>query len=73
MSRPAKGLQGTGGNYIPKVLALSLAATLEPGTVSAILVTHDDWCAIYRGGCCDCDPDVSIKTAAEALAEETRN
>jgi hypothetical protein len=61
MSRLAKGLQGMGGNYLPKVLALSLAATLEPGTVSAILVTHDDWCPIHRGGACTCDPDVEIQ------------
>jgi hypothetical protein len=62
-------LRGNGGNYVPKVLALMLA----PGTVTTIVVGHDPGCGIYTGGACDCDPDVSTQTAAEALAEETRN
>jgi len=54
----AKHLKGTGGNYVPKVLAIGLCAMLEPGTVTAIVVTHDPSCGIHAGNPCDCDPDV---------------
>jgi hypothetical protein len=32
----------------------------SPGTVSHATVSHDTWCKIYRGGECDCVPDVEI-------------
>ena len=43
---------------MPKVLAIGLGAMLEPGTVTAIVVTHDPSCGIHAGNHCDCDPDV---------------
>ena len=64
---------GTGGNYMPKVLALALCGMLEPGTANSILVRHDPWCAIHKDLPCDCDPDVSIQPAADALAVRPDN
>jgi hypothetical protein len=28
-------------------------------------VYHDDWCRVYRGGYCDCDPEVEVRPATE--------
>lgn len=29
-----------------------------PGAANEIDVFHDDWCAIYTGGLCNCDPEI---------------
>jgi hypothetical protein len=29
-----------------------------PGTASTIEILHDDWCVIYQGEPCNCDPDI---------------
>lgn len=31
-----------------------------PGTVSEGTICHDDWCEIYKGGECHCDPEITI-------------
>ena len=33
--------------------------SLTPGVKHAF-VRHDSWCAIFRGGLCDCDPEVVL-------------
>ena len=25
-----------------------------------VMVSHDDWCSIYDGGTCDCNPEVKM-------------
>jgi len=37
------------------------AETLKPGTLSVFDVLHDDWCQIFNGADCNCDPDVRLK------------
>jgi hypothetical protein len=32
---------------------------LKPG-VHLTTVEHDDWCAIYQGGDCNCVPNISV-------------
>ena len=34
------------------------AKDVRPGEVVLVEVQHDDWCAIYKGRVCDCEPDV---------------
>lgn len=36
-----------------------LKAGLSAGTVVHVAVYHDDWCAIFRGGRCNCQPATS--------------
>nr|MBC7245426.1 hypothetical protein [Chloroflexota bacterium] len=31
-------------------------------------VYHDDWCAIFRGGWCNCDPWIRVHEGTEAEA-----
>lgn len=47
-------------NYLPDALDLAsrLARERGPGTISQITISHDDWCSIFQGAPCDCDPDV---------------
>ena len=39
----------------------ALAASMNEGGVHLINVMHDDWCAIWKGGPCDCNPDVEVR------------
>jgi hypothetical protein len=43
-------------NYMPAVEALG--EQVWPGEVRQILIAHDDWCDIFKGRGCNCDPDV---------------
>jgi hypothetical protein len=46
-------------NYFEKLIKLVEEGKVIPG-LSEVAVYHDDWCAVYRGGYCDCDPEVKI-------------
>lgn len=41
-------------NYLRKLLTLDL----ERGAGYEVRVLHDDWCAFFAGGACDCDPEL---------------
>jgi len=43
---------------------LRAARKAKPGTVTQIRVYHDDWCSVFRGGLCDCNPEVTVADAA---------
>ena len=46
-------------NYPIKLLRLESESKLPPGLWHAD-IRHDDWCGIFRGRHCDCDPDIAI-------------
>lgn len=46
--------------YIPKLIAAFEAGAIPPGSVGEALILHDDWCAIYEGGRCDCNPEIHM-------------
>jgi len=49
-------------NYEKKLRAMLDRGELtpRPGVATHINVAHDDWCAIYAGGRCNCDPDIQV-------------
>ncbi len=51
-----------GGNYRQAVRALLSSGQLpiRPGTVTHVEVLHDDWCAFWQGGVCDCEPEIRL-------------
>ena len=56
--------------YIPAVLAAAQTG-LQRGGLYTVAVLHDDWCHIYKGGDCDCDPVVEAPvchTDAQSMA-----
>ena len=57
-------------NHIRKIMALVQKGALraEPGSIQSIDVAHDDWCKIFDGGLCQCDPDVRLKWTQPAGA-----
>ncbi len=46
------------GNHWPAVAVLAAQVLRHPGSVVRVEVRHDDGCAIFRDGSCDCDPEV---------------
>ena len=49
-------------NHRAKINRLCAAGKIPvvPGSVNSIAVVHDDWCAIFAGGFCNCDPDIRV-------------
>jgi hypothetical protein len=51
---------------------------LNPGKKLSMTVAHDDWCLIYVGRECNCDPDITLvevtnKNYAEVRANIARD
>jgi hypothetical protein len=42
--------------------ALMKLAGKQPGQVIEVNIAHDDWCAHWKGGACNCNPSVTEKT-----------
>lgn len=57
--------EGLQHNYLPKVLAMYERGEIASVGLHEVRVYHDDWCEIYQGTWCNCDPDVVLKKHAE--------
>lgn len=46
-------------NYVKKIMELVDAGKLDPdpGALSHLHVFHNDDCAVWDGGLCDCEPE----------------
>ena len=47
-------------NYYDKLMKLIDENNLTKGELHQVNIDHDDWCKIYKGGYCNCDPDVCL-------------
>ena len=45
--------------YLRKIIATAQQRQLSPG-LHIVQVRHDDWCALWQGGECNCDPEISM-------------
>jgi hypothetical protein len=52
-------------NYYDKLMKLIETTTFPAGRITDVDIYHDDWCGIYRGGYCDCDPEIQLRPAPE--------
>ena len=57
------------GNYHAKVMELAKnnPGLFQLGKITHVNVAHDDWCDVYEGRACNCNPDVKLAT------DETQN
>ena len=58
------------GNYVDKILERICAEIVRgerpsPGIVHTF-VGHDNWCGMYQGNPCNCDPKIRTGTEEEA-------
>jgi hypothetical protein len=55
----AMGRRATATGYEHRLAAAATGLHMTPG-VHHVTVEHDAWCAIYRGGQCNCVPNITI-------------
>lgn len=48
---------------INKAAAAGKFDMVKPGTVQTLEIQHDDWCAIFKGGECNCSPTMELVIA----------
>ena len=51
-------------NYVAKVEEFIRTHNIPRGKLSMIDIAHDEWCAIHKGGLCNCDPEIRWKGEA---------
>jgi hypothetical protein len=68
MTKQPKHPPTTSHNYEKKILAAGL--TTPRGSASTFDVLHDDWCDIYRGGFCNCDPEIRMRDGLHGPIKE---
>lgn len=50
-------------NYMKKLNQMIQADELPEITgLADVCIQHDDWCRIFRGGECNCDPTLTVTT-----------
>ena len=49
-------------NFEKKLAKMVRQGKIPLARVSDAQVAHDSWCGIMRGGRCNCDPAISLKT-----------
>jgi hypothetical protein len=47
-------------NYVVKLLELVVHGKLPAASASEVVVFHDAWCNLARGGRCNCDPEIHL-------------
>jgi hypothetical protein len=57
-------------NYFAKLMQYVEIHGIVPGQIREIDVCHDDWCRIYRGGYCNCDPEIRLHTPPQGSTEQ---
>lgn len=57
-------------NYFDEMI--QLGSEVQLGQIAKVAIYHDDWCAFFGGGVCNCEPEVKqewVKSADEVLDE----
>lgn len=54
------------GNYVEKVERLNAESRRRPGQLREVFVMHDDWCGVFKGKPCHCDPVVKYREDVES-------
>jgi hypothetical protein len=47
-------------NYFAKIQKFIETHRIAPAQITEIDICHDDWCRIYRGGYCNCNPEIKL-------------
>ena len=53
-------------NFMKRVEHLQAIGKIQPASLSDLDIRHDDWCKIFKGGYCNCNPDIHVKTWDQA-------
>lgn len=58
-------------NYQTKINRLLQAGQLtpQPGQVIKVHVYHDNYCQVFKGGLCNCNPDIKADPIGRQLSQ----
>ena len=60
-------------NYYRRLMdALANRPDIRAAGVHNIDIRHDSWCAIYKGGYCNCDPDIDLRQIRSREKRQTQ-
>ena len=48
-------------NYIRKLLRMREQGLFPASGAASVRITHDDWCDIFTGGACNCEPLIRVE------------
>jgi hypothetical protein len=48
-------------NYYKKLQKLFDQGKIPAMSLTMVDIHHDDWCAVYRGKYCNCDPEIKLR------------
>jgi hypothetical protein len=48
-------------NYYKKLMKLYEQGKIPTKSLTEVDIYHDDWCGVYCGDYCNCDPDVKLR------------
>jgi hypothetical protein len=49
-------------NYYKKLMKLYVQGRIPTASLTEVDIFHDDWCGVYSGRYCNCDPDIKLRT-----------
>jgi hypothetical protein len=49
-------------NYYKKLMKLYTQGEISIALLTDVDICHDDWCEIHKGGYCNCDPDIILRS-----------
>jgi DNA-directed RNA polymerase subunit M/transcription elongation factor TFIIS len=49
-------------NYCKKLMKLYRQGKIRTASLTEADIYHDGWCAINKGGYCNCDPDIELRS-----------
>ena len=52
-------------NYYKKLMKLYEQGRIPTASLTEVDIFHDDWCGVYSGEYCNCDPDIKLRTQRE--------
>jgi hypothetical protein len=52
-------------NYFEKLRKFVEKNKPARGRIAEIDICHDDWCRIYKGGYCNCNPEIKFHLTAD--------
>jgi hypothetical protein len=48
-------------NYYKKVMELYRQGKISTASPTEVDIYHDDWCGVYQGNYCNCDPHIKLR------------
>ena len=58
-------------NYLKKLMKLYEQGKIPSTSLTVVDIYHDDWCGVYQGEYCNCDPDIQLRPCRSVTGRTT--